>query len=474
MGALWRSVEAAEAAQGARRDSTVGQWVRVRGVGRGGVAGTARRVADTLAEHAPSADEPWRRRQLADDPGQLAFVDVQLTAGLAWAFVEQTVEAVTVRAPKLVAVVEEENEKALQALSSLLDPENERRTLRAAWAEAMVAFVDGVNRRAGDEARTVWTALQDWLQGAPTGGGVLSAAAVLSASAATGAGGAPSAGLGGVGSLSGPEGWDARRLSWQAERSKEMESGFPWLVALSALPWPTRSGEAEAERVAVARQRWGRTVVGALWSSVSWSSALRMTGFERRDRREWEQRFGVREWEQRFGVGEEWRRAAQDARWAAAGVSGPPPVVAQPSLRGVDVPLTAGLALAFVDQTLAAVTDAGAPPEVVAVVEQERRRALRDLSSLRNPRNGRGMVREAWAEVMVDFVDGVTRSGGVRRGGSAGLGVGCPGRRWHVGCGGVAGCWVWWCGSVVRSGGSGWSWSSGAAGPAGRAGPGVG
>ena len=46
------------------------------------------------------------------------------------------------------------------------------------------------------------------------------------------------------------------------------------------------------------------------------------------------------------------------------------------------VPLTAGLALAFVDQTLAAVTDAGAP-ELVAVVEQEHQKALRVMSSLR-------------------------------------------------------------------------------------------
>ena len=82
----------------------------------------------------------------------------------------------------------------------------------------------------------------------------------------------------------------------------------------------------------------------------------------------------------------------------------------------VGVPLTAGLALAFIDQTLEAVTDAGTPA-VVAVVEQERRKAMQALSSLRRPgnerrTNERRTVRAAWAEVVVDFVDGVNSRDG--------------------------------------------------------------
>ena len=106
------------------------------------------------------------------------------------------------------------------------------------------------------------------------------------------------------------------------------------------------------------------------------------------------------------------------------------------------VPLTAGLALAFVDQTLAAVT-ASAPRSLVGlVVEQECQEALRRLSTLVNPSEGRRTVRAAWAEVMVAFVDGVSERGrGGCLGGSEGLAAGGLGSRRCVGgcssgCGG--------------------------------------
>ena len=112
----------------------------------------ARRVAAAVAEQVPSA---------AGEPGRFVVAGVPLTAGLASAFVDQTLAAVTARAPELAAVVGQERQealaavvgqerqKALRAVSSLRHSRNTRRTVRAAWAEAVVDFVDGVNRRLG-------------------------------------------------------------------------------------------------------------------------------------------------------------------------------------------------------------------------------------------------------------------------------------------------------------------------------------
>ena len=74
-------------------------------------------------------------------------------------------------------------------------------------------------------------------------------------------------------------------------------------------------------------------------------------------------------------------------------------------LGGLDVPLTAGLALAFADQTLVAVRSGA--PELVAVVEQARGETLRALSSLQHARNRHRTARGAWTRALVAFVDGV-------------------------------------------------------------------
>ena len=100
---------------------------------------------------------------------------VPLTAGLASAFVDQTLAAVTARASELAAVVGQERQEvlaavvgqerqeALRVMSSLRTSQNEWRTVRAAWAEAVVGFVDGVDLGAGGEAWAVWAVLRDWL-----------------------------------------------------------------------------------------------------------------------------------------------------------------------------------------------------------------------------------------------------------------------------------------------------------------------
>ena len=80
------------------------------GVGPGDIAGTARRVAAAVAEQVPSA---------AGEPGRFVVAGVPLTAGLASAFVDQTLAAVTARAPELAAVVGQEHQKALRVMSSL-------------------------------------------------------------------------------------------------------------------------------------------------------------------------------------------------------------------------------------------------------------------------------------------------------------------------------------------------------------------
>ena len=51
------------------------------------------------------------------------------------------------RQEALAAVVGQEHQKALRAVSSLQHSRNTQRTVRAAWTEAVVDFVDGVNRR---------------------------------------------------------------------------------------------------------------------------------------------------------------------------------------------------------------------------------------------------------------------------------------------------------------------------------------
>ena len=284
----------------------------------------ARRVAVAVAEQVPSA---------AGDPGRFVVAGVPLTAGLASAFVDQTLAAVTVPGHRSWLQWWSRNtEKALGAMSSLRTPRNKRRTVREAWMEALVDFVDGVNRRAGGE---VWAVLRDWLPvgSADDGGpgaeavpgaeevpGVPGAEAVPGAPGAEAVPGAPGAeavpGAPGAEAVPGAPGapgaeadvavsargvrWsasgremEARRIlggyrldrvgrhaagmniarwvgsgrpSGQGWRGRELEGVFPSWVALSALP--TSSGKADPGPLAVARQRLGRIVVGALWRSV--------------------------------------------------------------------------------------------------------------------------------------------------------------------------------------------------------------
>ena len=182
VGALWRSVEAAEAAEaaeavsgGAAGQEGVAAEV-ARGVRRGDAAEVARRVAFAVAEQAPSAG----------DPGRFMAESVPLTAGLASAFVDQTLAAVMARAPELAAVVGPECQKVLWDLSSLRRPRNKRRTVRAAWTKAVVDFVNGVNDGVGDEVGDeVWAVLRAWLSVDSADVGVSGVAAVPGAEGRT-------------------------------------------------------------------------------------------------------------------------------------------------------------------------------------------------------------------------------------------------------------------------------------------------
>ena len=192
VGALWRSVEA-QAVQG---DVAVDGG---RGVGLAVVAGVAWRVAVAVAAQVPSA---------AGDPGRFVPAGVPLMVGLASAFVEQTLAAVTdAKAPELAAVVGQERQEVLLAMSWLRNPPNRQRTVREAWTRLMVGFFESVNDGAGEE---VWTVLRDWLSAGPADGGVSGAGTAM------GAGGAPVAGPSGAGLPSGPvespggNGWRAR------------------------------------------------------------------------------------------------------------------------------------------------------------------------------------------------------------------------------------------------------------------------
>ena len=432
VGALWRSVEAAEADEAARGGVAVGG-------GLGDAAVTARRVAVAVAGQVPSAD---------GEPGQLVAAGIPLTVGLVSAFVDQTLAAVTAKASELAAMVGQERQEALaamvgqerqealQAVSSLRNHQNPQRMARAAWAETAVGFVDGVNRRAGGgEAGAVWAVLRDWLpvgaadDGGPAAPAVLAAsgveadAAVITADVAViTAGGAL---------ISQREGDEARRIleefrlgiagrgaaranvmfwvgpgrppqrGWQGRR--ELEGVFPSWVALSALP--TRSGKADPGPLAVARQALGRIVVGALWRSVEAAEADEAA------------RGGMAV---DVGSGD----VAGTARRVAAAVAGQVPSAAgEPGQFVVGgVPLMAGLASAFVDQAVAAVTVRASELAAVvgqerqealaAVVGQERQEALKAVLALRHHQNMQRTVRAAWAEAVVDFVDGVNRGAG--------------------------------------------------------------
>ena len=274
----------------------------------------ARRVAAAVAEQVPSA---------AGEPGRFVVAGVPLTAGLASAFVEQTLAAVTAKASELAAVVGQERQealaavvgqerqKALRAVSSLRNSKNPQRTVRAAWTKAVVDFVDGVNRSAegvrwGRCGRCCGTGCQRTRQTMASarvrrlrrrGGrvGLEAASGVEADVAVITAGGAL---------ISQQEGDEARRIlgeyrlgqvgrnaagmnitRWVGRRSPagaglagpgELEGVFPSWVALSALP--TSSGKADPGPLAVARQALGRTVVGALWRSVEADEAARRRG----------------------------------------------------------------------------------------------------------------------------------------------------------------------------------------------------
>ena len=415
VGALWRSVEADEAAQGGVVVGAGG------GDGVGSVAGTARRVAVAVARQVPSA---------ADDLGRFVGAGIPLMAGLASAFVDQTLVAVTeAGAPEPIAVlVEQKGQDALRAMSSLRNPRNMQKAARGAWTRLMVVFVESVNRGAGGG---VWEFLREWLlvgseDGGVSGGGAAAGAGVVPvAGPAVGGpavGGAAAEGVAiaarGGALVSQQEGAQAQlilhnfrlgelgrnatgtsirrwvgagRPAGQGWRGGALEGVLSSWVALSALP--THSGNADAGPVAVARQTLGRIVVGALWRSVEAAEAVQGGGARG---------FGL--WGDVAGVA--WRVAV-------AGVEQVPSASEPGKFVEAGVPLTAGLALAFVDQTLVAVTEAGAPEPVAVVVEQERQKALPAISSLRHSQQSQRTVREAWTRVVVAFVDGVNRGAGV-------------------------------------------------------------
>jgi hypothetical protein len=163
---------------------------------------------------------------------------------------------------------------------------------------------------------------------------------------------------------------------WQ-ERP-ELVGVFRSVLALRALRWP-HPGKQDSPELVGLRDRLGRQVVGALWRTVEVDAA------------------------DPGNVAGVARQVAVAVTTQAPGGPGGPG-----RYSGVDRKLTAGVARAFIDQTLTAVRKAeGADTPLVWAVEDLHREMARTMTGLRASRSRNGPQRATWQTLLSDFVCGV-------------------------------------------------------------------
>ncbi|HET9657749.1 MAG TPA: hypothetical protein VFP72_20525, partial [Kineosporiaceae bacterium] len=376
VGALWRSVEAGTADPG-------------------NVAEVARQVAAAVTTQAPG---------IPAAPDRYSGVDRTLTAGVARAFIDQTLTALRETAgadAPVVGSVERLHRNAARTIRGLRSSGSQDGPRRVSWQTLLGEFTSGVDAAAGQQA---WAHLRRWLLG-DTGG----VPAPVPQNAQRGE---ASAGVNGQlmgveqeGLLArwildrdlpqeGPEQRAARAVlkrwldesgthwpEWQ--KRPELLGVFPSVQALGALRWPDPNKQDSPQLVDL-RDRLGRQVLGALWRSVAADRAVPSD-------------------------------VAEVAWRVAVGVTTQAPDVQGDRNRysRVDRALTAGMARAFIDQTLTAVREtAGADAQVVGSVERLHQTTERAMVRFRNSSSTKGLLRVSWRRVLSGFfsrVDAVDR-----------------------------------------------------------------
>ncbi|HET9654467.1 MAG TPA: hypothetical protein VFP72_03885, partial [Kineosporiaceae bacterium] len=386
---LWRQVEATAQARGD-------------GTGPADPTAHARRVAAEITEVAATTGNTG----LYDLVGRLP------AAGLARAFVEQTLEAVKAATPgpttaRLVDRVRRAHGVALSRMTTFLGSRAADGTAKAQWADLLTTFVSDLEAAHG---QVVWTTLRDWLQGPPRPQGTAPAAFVghqlprevalhdqlrvgpqitadehretleilgprLEGPARQQAEDrlarfwkvqpAPVARAAGPGQATAPR---SRR---QAPRTGV---GLPSLVALSILPWPS-ADLSDGPGLAGVRDELQRALLGALWQVAETTApAAPSSG------------------------------AALSPEGTAARVAAM--VTAQGSPDGTRydeaaVLATAALTRALLDQTLRAAE--AAEPGLAEPVRQAHREALTAVSDLLDPTHVNHTWPAAWASVPAYF-----------------------------------------------------------------------
>jgi hypothetical protein len=437
--ALWRSVEAqaveAQAtATGQGIDPTDPAWI----------TDIARQVAEAVPTQAPTITITIDHRNRYTGHG------ASLTAGLALAFLDQTLRAAPPQSEPFITSLQSAHTKTLRYLTSLRTPHSADRTLSSVWAKVLNDFVDAVNTIAADTGIPVWTHLRDHLQAPPPGlpdpghqsapphpadgdtppagpsrgnrrARQLATPDMHSTAATTVTPAAPAApaaatreelneakrvlwqGVGQSNTKLPEKDLDRASLNlykrsaneglvaWPAWRARpELTGLFPSVLALSSLRWPGQGKNPDSAELVGFRLQLGQTVVAALWHSVE-SQAVeaqaRATG------------------QSIDPTDPAW--ITDIARQVADAVptQAPTTIDQQNHYTGHGAALTASLALAFLDQTLQA-----APPQkepFTTSLPSAHTKTFDDLTSVRRIRSADRTLPSVWARVMNDFVDDV-------------------------------------------------------------------
>jgi hypothetical protein len=284
--ALWRSVEAqAVEAQAVEAPATAtGQMIDP--TDPGWILHIARQVADAVTTQAPTT--------VIDDQNNYTGHGATLTAGLALAFIDQTLHAAPPQPRPFTTSLRSAHAETLKHLTSLRAYQSANRTLPSAWTTVLNNFVNDVNTIAAPTGIPVWTHLHNHLEGPPP---VLpdprhpSAPTALSATTIDPAAATPEElnaakrvlrqRIGPSSTkLSPKETGNAREnlkkrsvnegiVAWPAWRARpELKGLFPSVLALSSLRWPGRGRSPDSAELVAFRLQLGRTVVAALWRSV--------------------------------------------------------------------------------------------------------------------------------------------------------------------------------------------------------------
>jgi hypothetical protein len=371
IGGLWRTIEAEMLTE-----SAAGSGLSV-----GWAAPQSRQIAERVATAVTA-----QASSTSGVTGAYLGVGAELTAELALAFIDQTLAAADPQA----AAVQDAHRAAQKTMLSYRRGKVLESGRRMAWEHVLAQFVTQVNGHIDATGQDVWTQLRDHVQ-TPLPDGARrvrprTAVAKPGYDEALEVLGDASFGdkehrivrvqLRDLFTRGDPVGWPA----WEVRPG--LREVFPSVLVLSVLRWPDPNKQDSPELV-TAREELGRRVVGALWRAVEADA-------------------------------EDAGDVAGVARQVAVAVTAQAPGDPE-RYSGVDRTLTAGVARAFIDQTLAAVKEAvrreaagreaaGQDAPVVKSVKSLHQKTAGTMVSFRQSGSRDGPKRVSWRTLLSDFV----------------------------------------------------------------------